>query len=98
MQQVMIVTGGSQGIGAAVARLAAARGYAVAFTYQSNKACRGVAGDIARGGGKVLPLQAEMANEASILDLFRAVDEAFGPVTALVNNAGTPGPITPIEA
>src|SRR3954471_5383871 len=94
----MIVTGGSQGIGAAVARVAAARGYAVALTYQSNQhLAEAVASEIACAGGKVLALQAEMADEVSILALFRAVDETFGPVTALVNNAGTPGPITPID-
>ncbi|HVZ07672.1 SDR family oxidoreductase [Rhodopila sp.] len=98
MRQVMIVTGGSQGIGAAIARLGAARGYAVALTYQSNRALADqVADGIALAGGKALAVRAEMADEDSILALFRTVDEAFGPVTALVNNAGTPGPITPID-
>jgi NAD(P)-dependent dehydrogenase (short-subunit alcohol dehydrogenase family) len=98
MQQVIIVTGGSQGIGAATARLAAARGYAVALSYQSNqRLAEAVAREIADGGGRVMARQAEMADEASIMALFEAVDEAFGPVTALVNNAGTPGPITPID-
>ena len=98
MQQVMIVTGGSQGIGASVVRLAAARGFAVAFTYQSNRAlAEAVAREVVARGGNALPLQAEMADEDSIVALFNAVDKAFGPVTALVNNAGTPGPITPID-
>ena len=93
MKPVMIVTGGSQGIGAAVARMAAARGYAVALTYQSNKVLAdAVAAGIAGAGGQALAIQAEMAEEASILALFRTVDEAFGPVTVLVNNAGGPGP------
>ena len=93
MQPVMIVTGGSQGIGAAVARLAAARGYAVALTYQSNRALAdAVVADISRAGGRAVAVQAEMADEASILALFRTVDETFGPVTVLVNNAGGPGP------
>src|ERR1700722_8868753 len=98
MQPVMIVTGGSQGIGAAVARLAGSSGYAVVLTYQSNRGLAdGVVADIASAGGKALAVRAEMADEASILALFRTVDEAFGPVTALVNNAGTPGPITPLD-
>ncbi len=98
MQHVMIVTGGSQGIGAAVARLAAARGYAVALTYQSNQGLAdAVVAEIDAAGGKALAVQAEMADEASILSLFATVDAAFGSVTALVNNAGTPGPITPID-
>jgi NAD(P)-dependent dehydrogenase (short-subunit alcohol dehydrogenase family) len=98
MQQTMIVTGGSQGIGAAIARRAGQAGYAVALTYQSNRAlAETVAAEITTAGGKALAVQAEMADEASILALFRAVDETFGPVTALVNNAGTPGPITPLD-
>lgn len=93
MQPIMIVTGGSQGIGAAVARMAGARGYAVALTYQSNKALAdAVAADITRAGGRAIAVQAEMADEASILALFRTVDETLGPVTVLVNNAGGPGP------
>ena len=99
MQQVMIVTGGSQGIGEAVARLAAARGYAVALTYQSNREmAEKVAADIAADGGKAIAVQAEMASEASILALYRKVDETLGPVTALVNNAGTPGTMGRIES
>ena len=93
MAGVMIVTGGSQGIGAAVARLAGARGDAVALTYQSNKALAdSVVSAITAAGGRALAVQAEMADEDSILALFRTVDSAFGPVTALVNNAGGPGP------
>jgi NAD(P)-dependent dehydrogenase (short-subunit alcohol dehydrogenase family) len=98
MQPVMIVTGGSQGIGAAVARLAGARGYAVALTYQSNRVLAdGVVADITRAGGQALAVQAEMADETSILALFRSVDEAFGPVTVLVNNAGGPGPTCKLD-
>jgi NAD(P)-dependent dehydrogenase (short-subunit alcohol dehydrogenase family) len=98
MQQVMIVTGGSQGIGEAIARLAAARGYAVALTYQSNRALAdAVVADIAAAGGKAIAIGAEMAEEDSILALYRTVDEMWGPVTALVNNAGTPGPMGKID-
>jgi NAD(P)-dependent dehydrogenase (short-subunit alcohol dehydrogenase family) len=98
MHQVMIVTGGSQGIGEAVARLAAARGFAVALTYQSNQAmAQAVVADITKAGGKALAVQAEMADEASILALYRTVEETLGPVTALVNNAGTPGQMGKID-
>jgi NAD(P)-dependent dehydrogenase (short-subunit alcohol dehydrogenase family) len=63
MQPIMIVTGGSQGIGAAVARMAAARGYAVALTYQSNRAmAETLVAEIAGTGGRALPIQAEMAD------------------------------------
>jgi len=99
MQRVMIVTGGSQGIGEAIARLAGARGYAVALTYKSSRdSAERVAADIGAAGGRAIAVQAEMADEASILSLFRRVDVAFGPVTLLVNNAGTPGPAGTIEA
>lgn len=91
MQGVIIVTGGSQGIGAAIARAAGAAGYRVALTYQSNQAkADAIAAEIGNGA---LAIQAEMADEASILALFRTVDEKLGRLTALVNNAGTPGPI-----
>src|ERR1700733_12614915 len=98
MRQVLIVTGGSQGIGEAIARLAATRGYAVALTYQSNQAMAAkVVADIEAAGGTAIAVQAEMADEASILDLYRAVDDRLGPLTALVNNAGTPGPTGKID-
>jgi NAD(P)-dependent dehydrogenase (short-subunit alcohol dehydrogenase family) len=98
MRQVLIVTGGSQGIGEAIARLAATRGYAVALTYQSNQAMAAkVVADIEAAGGTAIAVQAEMADEASILDLYRTVDDRLGPLTALVNNAGTPGPTGKID-
>ncbi len=68
MQPVMIVTGGSQGIGAAVAVLAGSRGYAVALTWQSNKLLAdNVVSAINAAGGRAIAVQAEMADEASIL-------------------------------
>ena len=64
----------------------------MALTYQSNQALADtVVADIAAAGGKAIAVCAEMADEASILSLYRRVDETLGPVTALVNNAGTPG-------
>jgi NAD(P)-dependent dehydrogenase (short-subunit alcohol dehydrogenase family) len=98
MRPVMIVTGGSQGIGAAVARLAGARGYEVALTYQSNRILADrVVAEINAAGGSAISVQAEMSDEASILSLFRTVDETFGPVTTLVNNAGGPGPTCKLD-
>jgi NAD(P)-dependent dehydrogenase (short-subunit alcohol dehydrogenase family) len=98
VDQVLLVTGGSQGIGEAVARLAAARGYAVALTYQSNQAlAEKVVADIAAAGGTAIAVRAEMADEASILALYRTVDDRLGRLTALVNNAGTPGTMGKID-
>jgi NAD(P)-dependent dehydrogenase (short-subunit alcohol dehydrogenase family) len=94
----MIVTGGSQGIGAAVARLAGARGYAVALTYQTNRGLAdAVVASITAGGGRAIAIQAEMADEASILAMFHTVDETLGPLSVLVNNAGGPGPTCRLE-
>ena len=98
MSPVTIVTGGSQGIGAAVAKMAGARGHSVALTYQSNRAlAEAVVRDIESAGGRAIAVQAEMADEASILALFRIVDVTFGPVTVLVNNAGGPGPTCTLD-
>ena len=99
MADVMLVTGGSQGIGAAIVRAAAARGYAVAFTYRENRVlAEALAGTIAAAGGRVLPVRAEMAEEADILAAFAATDRAFGPLSVLVNNAGTTGPTARLDA
>ena len=98
MQPVLIVTGGSQGIGAATARLAAARGYAVALTYvRSRDLADSLVAEISASGGKAIAVQAEMADEASVVNLFTTVDRELGKVTALVNNAGIPGKVGTID-
>lgn len=90
MAQILVVTGGSRGIGAATARLAAARGYAVCINYLKNEAaaCQ-VASSIEAAGGKAMAFRADVAAEADVVRLFEAVDRSFGRLTALVNNAGT---------
>jgi NAD(P)-dependent dehydrogenase (short-subunit alcohol dehydrogenase family) len=89
LKEVLLVTGGSRGIGAAVALLAAARGYAVAVNYASNaKAADEVVRAIGSQGGRAIALQADVAREDDILAMFAAVDRQLGPLTALVNNAG----------
>ena len=93
MGEVMIVTGGGRGIGAATARLAAARGYAVCVNYRSDQAsAEDVVAEIEAAGGRAVAVAGDMGVEADIVALFRAVDAALGPVSALVNNAATPGP------
>ncbi|HJV53073.1 MAG TPA: SDR family NAD(P)-dependent oxidoreductase [Noviherbaspirillum sp.] len=71
MKKVLIVTGGSRGIGAATARLAAAAGYAVGISYVRNEpAASAIAREIVDAGGKALAVAADVANEADILRLF----------------------------
>ena len=89
MSGVMIVTGGSRGIGAATARLAAARGYAVCVNYRTNQpAADEIVKGIAAAGGAAIAVRADVSIEADVVRLFRAVDERLGRLTALVNNAG----------
>jgi len=85
----MIVTGGSRGIGAAIARLAAQDGYAVCVSYLGNRvAAEGVVASIAEKGGVALAVQADVAVEEQVVRLFERVDASLGRLTALVNNAG----------
>jgi len=89
MNKVMIVTGGSRGIGAATAMLAARRGYAVCVNYlQNREAADAVVRDIGKIGGQAIALAADVASEPQVMSLFEAVDRQLGRVTALVNNAG----------
>lgn len=86
---VMIVTGGSRGIGAAAARLAGERGYAVCVNYLSNReAADNVVNDIEAAGGRALAVAADVSEEDEVVKLFQTVDTGLGPVRALVNNAG----------
>lgn len=88
-QQVVLVTGGGRGIGAATALLAARHGWAVAVNYASNAAAaEAVVQQIRDGGGRAVALQADVAHEDQIVRLFQQVDAQLGPLTALVNNAG----------
>jgi NAD(P)-dependent dehydrogenase (short-subunit alcohol dehydrogenase family) len=89
MERILLVTGGSRGIGAATALLAAQRGYAVAVNYQNNaEAAEAVVRQIREAGGRALAVQADVADEAQVLRMFTQVDEALGRLDALVNNAG----------
>ncbi|MGO1975141.1 MAG: SDR family NAD(P)-dependent oxidoreductase, partial [Propionibacteriaceae bacterium] len=93
MSDVVIVTGASSGIGAATARLLGSSGAHVVVNYNSSPAlAEGVVADVEAAGGKALAVQADMGSEADILRLFETCDEAFGPLTGLVNNAGINGP------
>jgi NAD(P)-dependent dehydrogenase (short-subunit alcohol dehydrogenase family) len=86
---VLLVTGGSRGIGAATVRLAAQRGYAVAINYAHNaEPALALVDEIVQAGGRAIAIQADVADEAQVLRMFAALDAQLGPLTALVNNAG----------
>ncbi len=89
MDQVLLITGGGRGIGAATALLAASRGYAVAVNYATNSlAADEVVRTIREKGGSAMAVQADVGDEAQVLAMFQKVDARFGRLTALVNNAG----------
>jgi len=94
MSGAMIVTGGGRGIGAAVARLAAARGYAVCINYRAGAAdAEATVAAIEAAGGRACALAADVADEAAVERLFNEAQSTLGPVTALVNNAGLTGKV-----
>jgi NAD(P)-dependent dehydrogenase (short-subunit alcohol dehydrogenase family) len=93
MAKVLIVTGGSRGIGAATARMAGTRGYAVCISYLGREdAAVQVVEDIKKTGADALMVQADSAVEQDVLRLFATCERELGKVTHLVNNAGITGP------
>lgn len=94
MTHVLVVTGGSRGIGAATCRAGGAAGYAVAVNYRSGqREAEAVAQEICAAGGRALAVQADTADADQVRHLFETVDRELGPVTHLFNNAGVTGPI-----
>ena len=88
----LVVTGASRGIGAAIARLGSARGYAVVVNYASNEQlARDLVDGILRDGGRAIAVQADVGTEAGVCHLFEAVDRWGVTLRALVNNAGVTG-------
>lgn len=86
---IMLVVGGSRGIGAAIARLAAERGFDVALSYTSKRdAAEEVAKDVRTAGRRALVIEADMGKEPDILRMFVEVDAGLGPMTSMVYNAG----------
>lgn len=93
MQNVVIVTGASSGIGAATTRLLATAGAHVVVNYKSSRVlAETVVADVEAAGGKAFAVQADMGSEADIVRMFEETERVFGPLTGLVNNAGVNGP------
>ena len=91
-RRAVLVTGGGRGIGAAVCRLAARRGYAVAINYLHDEAAaRQLADEIAAGGGTVCLAQGDVGAQADVERMFDMAQARLGPLFALVNNAGITG-------
>ncbi|HZX67361.1 MAG TPA: SDR family oxidoreductase [Candidatus Elarobacter sp.] len=98
MPKTLLVTGGSRGIGAAVALRAAADGYDVALTYaEDSTAARGVVDGIEAAGRRAVALHADVAREADVLEVFTALDEEFGALDAVVINAGITGRFSRVD-
>jgi NAD(P)-dependent dehydrogenase (short-subunit alcohol dehydrogenase family) len=91
-QGLIIVTGGGRGIGAAVCRQLAAEGYAVAVNYAAQaEPAKALVAELTKAGGKAAAYRGDVADEAAILALFAAAQDAFGPLVGLVNSAGILG-------
>ena len=89
MNNVLLITGASRGIGAATATLAAERGYSVCVNYRQNsEAAETVVRAVEAAGGRAVAVAADVAVEADVVRLFETCDRTLGPLTALVNNAG----------
>jgi NAD(P)-dependent dehydrogenase (short-subunit alcohol dehydrogenase family) len=89
---VLLITGSSRGIGAATAKLAAARGYNVAVNYNTDAAAAAaVVAAVKAQGRNAVAIQADMAKEAEVERLFKTVDDEFGRLTHFVYNTGIPG-------
>ncbi|WP_186072568.1 SDR family oxidoreductase [Burkholderia gladioli] len=85
---LILITGGSRGVGAATARLAAAQGYDVAISFVSDEAAaRAVAADVEAAGRRALAIRADSADAGQVAALFDAIDQEFGRLDVLVNNA-----------
>ncbi|HML17192.1 MAG TPA: SDR family oxidoreductase [Bryobacteraceae bacterium] len=97
-QGTLIVTGASRGIGAAIATLAATRGYSVAVNYSRDQSgAESVIGGIISQGGRARAIPADVGIEHDVLRLFSEAEAWLGPVRALVNNAGITGGFTRVE-
>ena len=99
MEKTLLVTGGSRGIGAATALLAARQGYSVAVNYATHSAAADeVVRKIRAAGGRAFSVQADVAVEKDIMAMFKKIDIEFGRLDALVNNAGVVDQTSRVDA
>ena len=99
MTKTILITGGSRGIGAASALLAARQGYAVAVNYSANAlAADDVVRQIRATGGQAIAVQADVAQEREVMAMFEKIDAEFGRLDALVNNAGVVDQTSRVDA
>jgi NAD(P)-dependent dehydrogenase (short-subunit alcohol dehydrogenase family) len=96
---VLLIAGGSRGIGAATARMAGARGYDVAVNYKSNdKAAGSVVDAVKAAGGKAVAIPGDMVTEDVVERVFEEAVKALGPITHFVHSAGIGGENSKLEA
>ena len=95
---ILLVTGAGRGIGAATAKLAAARGFDVAINYlRDRQSADAVVATVQSTGRRAIAVQADMSSEADILRILEVVDDKLGRLTHLVYNTGITGPISRVE-
>jgi NAD(P)-dependent dehydrogenase (short-subunit alcohol dehydrogenase family) len=95
---LILITGGSRGVGAATARLAAERGYDVAISFIANEpAALAVVADIQAQGRRALAVRADSADPEQVAEMFTAIDREFGRIDVLVNNAALLAPQSRLE-
>jgi NAD(P)-dependent dehydrogenase (short-subunit alcohol dehydrogenase family) len=98
-RSVLLIAGGSRGIGAATARMAGGRGYDVAINYVSNAdAASQTADAVKNAGGNAVTIQGDMAKEADIVRVFDEATRALGPITHFVHSAGIGGKNSRLDA
>lgn len=97
MSKVILVTGGSRGIGRSAAKLAGARSWSVGVNYAGNaRAAAETVAEVQKAGGKAIAIKGDVASEKDVIAMFDATSKAFGTIDGLVNNAGIIAPSLPL--